>query len=358
MLVSGSCNGEIKLWDLSTLTSKLSVDDAHAGFVTGLTYRGDIFLSCGQDKAIKCWGTDGERSSYSSKMACTGIDMTWADEGLFAVSGTEGLELWDVNRSQPISQYAVDIDSLLKVKFNPSETMLCGTTGNDRSVILYDARSNSAAHRIVLTMKSNDLAWNPREPMNFTLANEDSNLYTFDMRNMSEARKIHRDHLNAVTSISYNPNGREFASGSFDRTVRIFDVRDSRSREVYHTRRMQWIYAVEFTADGKFILSGSDDTNLRLWKSKAHVPLKTLLPREQEAMNHREKLKRAYNNLPEIKRILRHRHLPRLIYKQKKKREEMQSSEFRKEQNRKAHSRAEDIVEVPARKKVVQQEFD
>jgi hypothetical protein len=36
----------------------------------------------------------------------------------------------------------------------------------------------------------------------------------------------------------------------------------------------------------------------------------------------------------------------------------MQSSEFRKEQNRKAHSRAEDIVEVPARKKVVQQEFD
>jgi len=61
-------------------------------------------------------------------------------------------------------------------------------------------------------------------------------------------------------------------------------VRDWRSREVYHTRRMQYISTVEFSGDGRFVLSGSDDTNLRIWKARAHLPIKTVLPREQEAI--------------------------------------------------------------------------
>ena len=95
--------------------------------------------------------------------------------------------------------------------------------------------------------------------------------------------KIYKDHQNSVTCLSFSPTGREFASGSFDRSIRIFDVRDGLSRDVYHSKRMQWIYAIEFTGDARFIISGSDDTNLRVWKAKSDTPLKELLPREKEA---------------------------------------------------------------------------
>jgi len=40
-------------------------------------------------------------------------------------------------------------------------------------------------------------------------------------------------------SVDYSPTGREFASGSYDRTVRIFAENEGTSREVYHTKRMQ-----------------------------------------------------------------------------------------------------------------------
>jgi hypothetical protein len=37
------------------------------------------------------------------------------------------------------------------------------------------------------------VAWNPREAFNFTLASEDNNLYSFDMRKLDIATNIHKD---------------------------------------------------------------------------------------------------------------------------------------------------------------------
>ena len=93
----------------------------------------------------------------------------------------------------------------------------------------------------------------------------------------------HTDHVGAVLSVAYSSTGREFVSGSYDRTLRIWPVQSFRSREVcvwrrrvgrrYHTKRMQRIFCVNFSADARFVLSGSDDTNIRIWKAQAAAPL-------------------------------------------------------------------------------------
>ena len=133
-------------------------------------------------------------------------------------------------------------------------------------------------------MRSNAVAWNPREPMYFTAANEDHNLYTFDMRTLNKAVFVHKDFLGAVMDVSYSPTGREFVAGSYDRTVRIFPSRSGRSREVYHGRRMQRVFAVKYSADAQYILCGSDDMNIRLWKARASQQMGQLLPREKRKL--------------------------------------------------------------------------
>ncbi len=40
--------------------------------------------------------------------------------------------------------------------------------------------------------RSNALAWNPMESFNFTAANEDCCLYTFDMRKLTSASCVHK----------------------------------------------------------------------------------------------------------------------------------------------------------------------
>jgi WD repeat and SOF domain-containing protein 1 len=84
---------------------------------------------------------------------------------------------------------------------------------------------------------------------------------------------------------------------------------------------MHNVLAVEFSGDGKFVMSGSDDANLRIWKTRASDPLKTLLPREQQALRYSDKLKANFRHTPEISRILRHRHLPKFIYNAKKRKQ-------------------------------------
>ena len=50
---------------------------------------------------------------------------------------------------------------------------------------------------------------------------------------------VHRDHVQAVIDVDYSPTGKEFVSGSYDKSIRIFESNKGHSREVYHTKRMQ-----------------------------------------------------------------------------------------------------------------------
>lgn len=50
-------------------------------------------------------------------------------------------------------------------------------------------------------------------------------------------------------------------------------------------------------------------------QARAHEQGGTLLPRERHAHAYEEALKARYKHLPEVRRILRHRHLPSDIYK-------------------------------------------
>ena len=58
------------------------------------------------------------------------------------------------------------------------------------------------------------------------------------MRKMETIKMIHKDHIRTVMDIDYAPSGKEFVTGSYDKTVRIFHLNKGKSREVYHDKRM------------------------------------------------------------------------------------------------------------------------
>lgn len=70
------------------------------------------------------------------------------------------------------------------------------------------------------------------EPFNFVAGNEDCCAYTFDMRRLASARNVHKDHVGAVMDVDFAPTGKEFVTGSYDKTVRIFPADRGHSREV------------------------------------------------------------------------------------------------------------------------------
>lgn len=205
-------------------------------------------------------------------------------------------------------------------------------------------------------MNSNAVCWNPLEAMLLTVANEDHNLYTFDMRRMDQPLQVHMDHVGAVISLDYAPTGKEFVSASYDKTLRIFSTNQGRSRDVYHTKRMQHVMSVVWSMDNKYLISASDEMNIRLWKAQAAEKLGLVRPRERDQLEYGQKLKEKFKNFPEIKRILRHRHLPKGVYNAQKEKRIMKASAQRKEANRRAHSKPGQIPYVSEKKKNVIEE--
>ena len=55
---------------------------------------------------------------------------------------------------------------------------------------------------------------------------------------MDVVKNIHKDHIGAVMDVDFAPTGKEFVSGSFDKTIRIFEVDKGISKETYHGKRM------------------------------------------------------------------------------------------------------------------------
>jgi len=358
---SGACDGEIRAWDLAQKKTVWSVN-AHRGFVRGLAVApdGQSFLSCGDDGTVKQWAIETSQNlreqpdpmrTYVGKGIYTSIDFHWK-EPKFATAG-EKVDIWECDRSDPIHSYSWGADSITCVKYNPAEVNIMASTGSDRNVCLYDIRASVPMRKVILSMRSNKLAWNPMEPFYFVLANEDNNLYTFDMRSMERAIVIHKDHVSAVMDVAFSPTGREFVSGSYDRTTRIFGCRSGKSREVYHTKRMQRIFCVNYTSDARFVLTGSDDTNIRIWKARASQKIAKMSVREEKKMQYRESLKKRFGHLPELRRIANHRHLPKSIKKAKDLSELQKQSQRKKTENKKRHSKPGKFEQKPEKTQAV-----
>ncbi|EHN01362.1 Sof1p [Saccharomyces cerevisiae x Saccharomyces kudriavzevii VIN7] len=273
-LATGSADGVIKYWNMSTREEFVSFK-AHYGLITGLCVTQPHFhdkksdwknqnfmLSCSDDKTVKLWSINvddysNKRSSdndsvtneeglvrtFDGESAFQGID-SHRENSTFATGGAK-IHLWDVNRLKPISNLSWGADNITSVRFNQNETDILASTGSDNSIVLYDLRTNSPTQKIVQTMRTNAICWNPMEAFNFVTANEDHNAYYYDMRNLSRSLTVFKDHVSAVMDVDFSPTGDEIVTGSYDKSIRMYKTNHGHSREIYHTKRMQHVFQVK-----------------------------------------------------------------------------------------------------------------
>ncbi|KAJ2072328.1 Protein sof1 [Coemansia sp. RSA 922] len=364
-VVTGSGDGELRMWSLSSQETVWRAPEAHRGIVKGVCNipggETDRFLSVGTDKLVKVWSrsesavaSDGITpetvATYTGKHAFSGIDHH-RNRPLFATSSSL-IEIWDVDRSEPITNLTWGADTINTVKMNQTEVNVLATCGTDRSIILYDLRTNSPLAKLVMTLSTNAISWNPMEAFMFATASEDHNVYTFDMRKMDHAVNVLRDHVSAVMDVDYSPTGQELVSGSYDRSVRLWDVNKGHSRDIYHAKRMQRVFCVKYTLDNNYVLSGSDDSNLRLWRARASQRMGAKSNRERSAIEYADKLKDRFAYVPEVRKVLQHRNVPKGIKKASRTKQDMLQSRKRKEENVRKHDKS-GKDRVPERKKAI-----
>lgn len=364
-LFSGGADGCLNFWDLPHRRCVRSVKNAHEGFIKGLVVSNDnrIVYTCGVDKTIRLWRFDPDMMlsraededaatdtvssdvNYSDSSSLlvksldwssgfNSIDHHWEHASMIATACAQTVDLWDVfNSNSPVQSFQWGDEGIISARFNPSEVNLVAVTMKDNGVGLFDTRQGSGIQKVYLKNKSNAVCWNQRDPFIFALANDDGNVYQMDMRKLcgesqvvkskssaSPIVRMHTGHVQGVCDVDFNPMGHELVTGGYDKTVRIFDLNKQKSREIYHTQRMQRVLAVKYTGDGRFVMSGSEDTNIRLWKAVANEKLGLVDGREKRAINYRNALVDRFQNTDEVGRIHHHKHIPKWIKNEGKRR--------------------------------------
>ena len=358
---SGSGDGVIKVWDLVSREETWTAR-GHENIVKGLCWTPDRkLLSCATDKTVKLWdpyNTDSKSpplTTYLGQGAFTDVSHHRSEPAI-AVASSQ-ISIYDLTRpaSAPsqILKWPTSTDTLTSVAFNQSETAVLASTALDRAIILYDLRTSSPVSKVILTLASNKVTWNPMEPFNFAVANEDHNVYIFDMRKMTRALNVLKDHVAAVMDVEFSPTGEELVSASYDRTIRIWNRDRGHSRDVYHTKRMQRVFSARWTPDNKFLLSGSDDGNIRLWRANASDRTGIKSARQQQKIEYDQALIKRYQHMPEIRRVKRQRHVPKTIKKAGEIKKVELSSIKRKEENVRKHSKKGSMPRHPEREKMI-----
>ncbi|KAI9766733.1 MAG: rRNA-processing protein sof1 [Geoglossum simile] len=359
---SGSGDGVVKVWDLASRAQTWTVQ-AHEGIVKGMCWTKDQkLLSCASDRTIKLFDPYNSPSNstpiatYLGQTAFTGLSHH-REFPTFAASSSV-ISIYDLSRpsstaTQTLS-WPTSTDTITTLSFNQTETSILASAATDRSIVLYDLRTSSPLTKVILRLACNAISWNPMEAFNFAAASEDHNIYIFDMRKLGRALNVLKDHVAAVMDVEFSPTGEELVSASYDRTVRLWNRGEGHSRDIYHTKRMQRVFSSKFTPDATYLLTGSDDGNIRLWRAHASSRdggIKSA--RQRQHLEYDVALKERYKHMPEIRRIRRHRHLPKNVKKAAEiKAEEIKALKRRAENERK-HSKKGLLKRKSEREKMV-----
>ncbi|VDM31192.1 unnamed protein product [Hydatigera taeniaeformis] len=380
LAVFGTADGKIQYWEIGN-RKLVHEAPAHAGEVRGVCqyHKSQLMYSCGLDCQLKQWRMDHSNigSAWSEPLNTVLLDCTplcldhHPSMDAFLVGTPESCLLYHSTRLDvPVREWTWGREAIHQATFNPVEHNLVGILTKDNSIILADTREDSPLRKLKMNLKLNSFSWNPMEPYVFTAACEDYNLYTYDCRFFRHPKRVFIGHTNAVMAVDYSPSGREFVSGCYDGTasyhciltklyismrivlssIRLWSVEQTSSVDVYHTRRMKRVLTVKFTLDGRFILSSSTDQNVRLWKAHASEKLGPMKPRERESLATAEALREKYKEHPEVRRILRNRHVPKSIYAATKEHRIIRAKEKRKLRNVRIFNRS-NVPVVPEKEK-------
>jgi len=358
---SGSGDGVVKVWDLTDREEIWNVQ-AHEGIVKGMCWTKDRkLLTCASDKSVKLFdpyntlpGT-APVATYLGQTAFTGVAHHRTLPNFAASSNV--ISIYDLSRSAAVAlqtlHWPTSTDTINTVAFNQTETSILASCATDRSIVLYDLRTSSPLSKVTLGLASNAISWNPMEAFNFAVANEDHNIYIFDMRKLNRALNVLKDHVSAVMDVEFSPTGQELVSASYDRTVRLWDRAIGHSRDIYHTKRMQRVFSARFTQDSQYLLSGSDDGNIRLWRANASKREGVKSARQRQKLEYDEALKERYKHMPEIRRIRRHRHVPTQVKKAGEIKAEELAAIKRRRENERKHSKKGLVPRRSEREKMV-----
>jgi WD40 repeat protein len=298
-LASSSWDGTVKLWETRApgtpgqFTPRCTLR-GHGANVVGVAFSADkrTLASGSWDKTVKLWDLQapvGDSLTELRTIGCTGLVFSLAlspDGRRLAVGQNNGIALYDPATGKQVAPFKPTPAAVPAVAFSSDSRRLVSSGASDPAIRVWDVDGGKPLFEIR----------QPLNPNSSVAISPDSRLIAspgplqaaggptvkawevdWDAKTYKDVRTLKGD-VRYIWKVTFSPNGRYLASGSWDSTIRVWDLQAPESAEPVTLRgHAGIIYGLAFSPDGRRLASASGYAghgevkvwDATLWENKA-----------------------------------------------------------------------------------------
>lgn len=259
---------------------------------------GDLMISASDDSTVRVWVPiiKGEFLSIKAHSAAVRTAcFNPVNSSQFATgSNDKSIKIWSIQHCRTktnvtkfkshdfISSFSNHTNWVRSVRYSLDGRLLCSAS-DDKTVRVYDLRSNSCTHKISCDLGSPTKAdFNPCGGHYVGVSTTANSFLLYDAR----MEKLLQSYTNLsegpVHGFSFHPDGDFAVTVSEDAKIKILDLVEGRPIFTLYGPRTG-VLATAFNSDGKLFATGGKDMELLIWQP-------TLIPYSEEeiAQDHKE----------------------------------------------------------------------
>jgi mono/diheme cytochrome c family protein len=215
------------------------------------------------DRSVRYWDVEGRRDLKRFVGHTASVwTVSLSSDGKYALSGgmDNTARVWDVATGQQIQKYSEHLGLVSAVAFDPN-TRWGISAGFDGVLSVWKIATGQEIWRVENLGTITALSADPKGA--YLLVAGERNLHIFDL---ATGKTIH-DHEalpSPIASLGISPNGKWYAVGGDDGSVRVFLLGDGKARYVLKGHEGP-VRSVDVKDGGRWVLTGGSDRTVRLW---------------------------------------------------------------------------------------------